>query len=278
MKSIFSLRLALLAMLILSCTGRSADKGTGEGAPQLSAMDLESEPEDAQFEILARNGFVVKTGKAPATVRELAADAYNVTFRQSGYIAQRYIVELGPEQILVKGDFTLQREWKSVEGASEEQQKQINIGNTLAQSIGPEILRDLALMSFGNKEIKALLSKHGYNVQGSAEDAAKAKIAPATPAPMSTPAPTAANAPGAPAWRPSQEPVITWDAETEKQWKDGVEKWRQFVKRREALVKQSLDIQTKLQALIMDILILAKTNDDAKEIVRKYNIQRGPQN
>jgi hypothetical protein len=72
--------------------------------------------------------------------------------------------------------------------------------------------------------------------------------------------------------------VINWDAETEKQSKDGIAQWRQFVKRREAVVKQSLDLQTKFQALIMDVLILAKTDDDAKEIVRKYNIQQGPQN
>jgi hypothetical protein len=48
-------------------------------------------------------------------------------------------------------------------------------------------------------------------------------------------------------------------------------------KKREGVVKQSLDIQTKLQDLIMDLLILSKTDDDAKQIVGKYNIQQNGQ-
>jgi len=43
---------------------------------------------------------------------------------------------------------------------------------------------------------------------------------------------------------------------------------------REALVKQSQDLQQKLQNLVLDLLILAKTDDDAKAIVQKYNIQQ----
>jgi hypothetical protein len=48
-------------------------------------------------------------------------------------------------------------------------------------------------------------------------------------------------------------------------------------KKREVVVKQSVDLQTKLQDLIMDLLILAKTDDDAKQIVGKYNIQQNGQ-
>lgn len=44
--------------------------------------------------------------------------------------------------------------------------------------------------------------------------------------------------------------------------------------KREILVKNSLEIQQKLQDLIMDLLILAKTDEDAKQIVAKYNIQQ----
>jgi len=43
---------------------------------------------------------------------------------------------------------------------------------------------------------------------------------------------------------------------------------------REAMVKQSKDIQEKLQALILDLLMLAQTDPDAKQIVAKYNIQQ----
>ena len=45
-------------------------------------------------------------------------------------------------------------------------------------------------------------------------------------------------------------------------------------KKREVVVKQSVEIQTKLQDMIMDLLILSKTDEDAKQIVGKYNIQQ----
>src|ERR1700679_378047 len=48
-------------------------------------------------------------------------------------------------------------------------------------------------------------------------------------------------------------------------------------KKREVVVKQSLDLQTKLQDLIMDLLILGKTDDDAKQIISKYGIQQNGQ-
>lgn len=47
------------------------------------------------------------------------------------------------------------------------------------------------------------------------------------------------------------------------------------VHKREALVGQSKDIQKKLEKLVLDLLVLAKTDDDAKTIVQKYNIQQG---
>ncbi len=47
------------------------------------------------------------------------------------------------------------------------------------------------------------------------------------------------------------------------------------VHKREALVGQSRDIQKKLEKLVLDLLVLAKTDDDAKQIVQKYNIQQG---
>jgi len=48
-------------------------------------------------------------------------------------------------------------------------------------------------------------------------------------------------------------------------------------KQREKLVTDSRVIQSKLQDLIMDLLILSKTDDEAKQIVAKYNIQQNGQ-
>jgi hypothetical protein len=277
MKAIFPPLRTLLILLVLTMCGRAQDGSSPGGA-----LILESAPEEAQFQIMAKGGFVIKTGKTPATIRDLPKGLYNVTFRQSSCAGQRYVVNLGPEQALVKGDFTVQHEWISVAADAQNQEKQIDIGKTLAQSLGPHLLRDLAIASFENDKIKDLLKRHGYSVQapsGEAVKQAKARAATETPPPVvSTPAPSALNAPGAPAWRPSKEPVIDWDAETEKQWKDGVENWRQFAKKREAVVKQSIDIQTKVQELVVDLLEVAKTDDGAKEIVTKYNIKQAPPN
>jgi hypothetical protein len=44
---------------------------------------------------------------------------------------------------------------------------------------------------------------------------------------------------------------------------------------REPVVKQAMDIQKKLQDMLMDLLLLSKTDDEAKAIVTKYNIQQG---
>jgi hypothetical protein len=46
------------------------------------------------------------------------------------------------------------------------------------------------------------------------------------------------------------------------------------VRNREPVVKQSAELQKKLQDLVLDLLLLAKTDEDAKAIVAKYNIQQ----
>ncbi|MEI9898548.1 MAG: hypothetical protein WDN28_33010 [Chthoniobacter sp.] len=56
--------------------------------------------------------------------------------------------------------------------------------------------------------------------------------------------------------------------------RDGKVQLVEAFQKRQSLVKQSSDIQQKLQALVLDLLLLAKTDDDAKAIVQKYNIQQ----
>jgi len=58
------------------------------------------------------------------------------------------------------------------------------------------------------------------------------------------------------------------------QLRDGKTQLAEAYRNREALVKQSSEIQNKLQALILDLLLLSKTDEDAKTIVAKYNIQQ----
>jgi hypothetical protein len=87
---------------------------------------------------------------------------------------------------------TLQTEIQKQQGELQKQQEQINTGNTISQQVGPNLLRDMAISSVKNEKMKALLSKHGYNVS----------MPPATPAPSgagATPAPTAPATPAAPA-------------------------------------------------------------------------------
>lgn len=60
----------------------------------------------------------------------------------------------------------------------------------------------------------------------------------------------------------------------EKSMIEGKQQLTSLISQREALVKQSGDLQAKLQALAVDLLELAKNNEKAKAIVQKYNIQQ----
>ena len=44
--------------------------------------------------------------------------------------------------------------------------------------------------------------------------------------------------------------------------------------KREPLVKQSGELKSKLNAMVMDLLILGKTDEDAKQIIAKHGIQQ----
>jgi len=48
-------------------------------------------------------------------------------------------------------------------------------------------------------------------------------------------------------------------------------------KKRESVVKQADAIQTGFSDLFMDLLILSKSDDDAKQIISKYGIQQNGQ-
>ncbi len=76
---------------------------------------------------------------------------------------------------------SLQAEVQKQQQALQVQQEEINAGNQISQQIGPNLLRDMAASSVKNEKMKALLAKHGYNVQ--------VKDAPASGPASSTPAP-----------------------------------------------------------------------------------------
>ena len=81
----------------------------------------------------------------------------------------------------------------------QKQQEQINTGNQISQQVGPNLLRDMAVSSLKNDKMKALLSKHGYNVQQATPPPGASAPAPPrapAPAPSSTPAPAPTAAPG----------------------------------------------------------------------------------
>lgn len=60
------------------------------------------------------------------------------------------------------------------------QEDQIKAGNVISQQIGPNILRDMAMVSVEDPKMKELLTKHGYTVNVEASPAPKG--AAATPA------------------------------------------------------------------------------------------------
>ncbi len=54
----------------------------------------------------------------------------------------------------------LQKQQQTFQG----QQEQINAGNVISQQVGPNLLRDMAMVSVENPAMKDLLAKHGYTV------------------------------------------------------------------------------------------------------------------
>ena len=60
---------------------------------------------------------------------------------------------------------SLQAEVQKQQQTLQAQQEEINAGNQISQQIGPNLLRDMAASSVKNEKMKALLAKHGYNVQ-----------------------------------------------------------------------------------------------------------------
>ena len=84
-----------------------------------------------------------------------------------------------------------QKEVQAIQSDLQKQQEQINIANQISQQLGPNLLREMAVSSLKNDKMKALLNKHGYNVQQSTPapgsgGAAAAPSAPAPSAPSST--------------------------------------------------------------------------------------------
>lgn len=92
---------------------------------------------------------------------------------------------------------SLQNDVQKQQVELQKQQEEINKGAQISQNVGPGLLREMAVASVKNENMKKLLANHGYTVNL------------ATPAPGSSPAPggAAAPAPRAPApAAPASEP------------------------------------------------------------------------
>jgi flagellar biosynthesis/type III secretory pathway M-ring protein FliF/YscJ len=59
-----------------------------------------------------------------------------------------------------------------------------------------------------------------------------------------------------------------------KQLEDGEKQLTELVEKRKELVGQSQKVQEQYTALLKDVLDLSKTDNDAAEVVKKYNIQQ----
>lgn len=77
---------------------------------------------------------------------------------------------------------SLQLEVQKQQQKLQEQQAEIQKGDTFSRQIGPALLQEMAQVSVKNEKMKALLGKHGYTVNVQP---------PASPAPGATPAPPA---------------------------------------------------------------------------------------
>jgi hypothetical protein len=56
--------------------------------------------------------------------------------------------------------------------------------------------------------------------------------------------------------------------------RDGLTKYNEAYTQRQPLVQQSVELQKKLESIVLDLLMLAKTDKEAEAIVSKYHIQQ----
>lgn len=92
--------------------------------------------------------------------------------------------------LLGSSNQSLQAELQKQQQQFQTQQEQINAGNIISQQVGPNLLRDMAMVSVENQAMKDLLAKHGYTVTQATPapgTAAAATPAPATPTPSAAP-------------------------------------------------------------------------------------------
>lgn len=75
--------------------------------------------------------------------------------------------------------------------------------------------------------------------------------------------------------------TLEWEIETAKQNIKDLEALKEqqaeAIKNREATVKQSVELQAKFQAVLTDLLELAKENPEARQIVTKWSIRQNAQ-
>jgi hypothetical protein len=83
---------------------------------------------------------------------------------------------------------SLQNDVQKQQVELQKQQGEINKGQEIQQKVGPNLLRDMAVVSVKDENMKKLLAKNGYTVN----------MPPASPAPAATPAPSS----DSPALRP----------------------------------------------------------------------------
>ena len=185
------------------------------------------------------------------------------------------------------GDFLLQNECQQLRKEIEGQQAEIDKGNTIATKLGPALMQDMARVAIKNEPMRDLLAKHGYRVLGPPAHGAPPPAAKEIPAPAAkaeTPVPPPKVEPPAPPKAESTprglQELLTdlassdWNAETEKKWTAQVAELEQQKATRDSLVTKSMEVQGKLEQICQDLLILAKSDEEAAQVVKKYNIKK----
>lgn len=81
-----------------------------------------------------------------------------------------------------------QKEVQQQQADLQKQEQQINVARQISETVGPNLLREMAVVSLKNEKMKALLGKHGYNVQQQAATPAPGGGGAAAPAPAPAPA------------------------------------------------------------------------------------------
>lgn len=256
-------RLCALSLFFTTATALFA-------AEPLSVISI---PTDSSFEILDITNVRAINGRTPAVVRNPPEGRYQIIFRRPGCNPLRFWMDPEKPARDILANFTLLEQWRDLNAEKRQISALIPQAQMLAQKVGPAVLEDLGTLVKKNRNTRllALLNKFGVQVND-LPAGLKNQPRPPLPNPTSTPAPLP----------PPQDqgevaadlPVLDWNEKMIDEWANKVEALRAEMDKLRGIRNQAQALQDNYTRLMTDLIDLAATDADARQVVKKWDIKR----